>query len=67
MKGMELRIPDDLAKAILAVANATGVPAEKLAHEALRAHFPSPPEALRQEFEAWERAAEEDASKLQLD
>jgi len=64
---MEIKLPNDLADAIIAVATATGLPAEQLACDALRAHFPCPPQALQEEFDAWERASDEDAAKIQPD
>lgn len=64
---MVITLPEELARAVDALAKACGEPAERLVLSALRAHFPPVDEQLQAEFDAWDRASEEDAARLDRD
>lgn len=53
-------VPDDIANSAAQLSKDSGIPAESLLIQALRAHFPPIPEDLQEEFDAFERASDED-------
>jgi hypothetical protein len=57
---MTLSVPADIADAARDAAEKNGDIPEQLLIDALRAYFPPIPQALKQEFEALERASDED-------
>lgn len=57
---MTISIPDDIAHAVESLAARSGKTPERLIIEALGAHFPPIPAELWEEFEALERASDED-------
>jgi len=61
---MTIQIPSEIAQAAEELAQRSGVPAQNLLLEALRAHFPPISPDLQAEFDAWERASDEDSSRL---
>ena len=63
--GLTLTIPDEIARAAEALAEATGDSPEELLLQALRAHFPPLSPELQEEFSAWERASDEDMARLE--
>lgn len=64
---MTITIPTEMAAVIDALSKASGQPADRLVISALQAHFPPVDPELRAEFEAWDRASEEDAARLDRD
>ena len=62
---MELKLPREIADAVRALAMKSGVSAEQLVVNALRAHFPPPPKELQEELDAWELASDEDWASIQ--
>ena len=64
---MELKLPNEIAEAVRALAVKSGVSAEQLVVDALRAHFPPPPRELQEELDAWEQASDEDWARVQPD
>lgn len=58
-------VPDEIAKAVQEVSQRTGEPPEQLLIEALRAHFPPIPDDLQAEFDALERASDEDLARFE--
>jgi predicted transcriptional regulator len=61
---MTIKLPDEIAQAVDALAKASGESADRIVISALRAHFPPVAPELLAEFEAWEQASEEDAARL---
>jgi len=61
---MTIQIPPEIARAAEELAHCSGVSAQELLLEALRAHFPPIPPDLQTEFDAWERASDEDAARV---
>jgi predicted transcriptional regulator len=61
---LTLTVPDEIARAAEALAKATGTSPEVLLIRALQAHFPPLPPDLQDEFDAWERASDEDMARL---
>lgn len=61
---LTITVPDEIAQAARELAEAEGTSAESLLLAALRAHFPPVPPELQEEFDAWERASDEDMAKL---
>ena len=61
---MTVTVPDEIAEAAQELSKHTGVEPEQLPIKALRIHFPPVPPELQAEFEAWDRASEEDALRL---
>jgi len=61
---MMITLPDEIARAVDALARASGETAERLVVSALRAHFPPIDAELQAEFDAWDRASEVDALRL---
>jgi predicted transcriptional regulator len=61
---ISIELPDEIAKAVEQLSRASGRPPEQIVIDALSAHFPPISQDLRDEFEAWEKASEEDAAKL---
>jgi hypothetical protein len=62
---MTITVPDDLAESIEEVSKRSGEAAERLVLNALRAHFPPIPDALREEFDALECASDEDLLRFE--
>ena len=62
---LNITVPDDIAHVARARAQETGLSPEALVLEALRAHFGPLPADLQDEFEAWERASDEDSARFQ--
>jgi hypothetical protein len=60
-----ITVPDEIAEAAEALAKIEGASPEALLLDALRAHFPPVPTELQEEFEAWERASDEDMARLE--
>ncbi len=61
-----VNIPDDIAESANRIAKNMGITTEHLLIDALRAHFPPISDALRDEFDALERASDEDLARLEL-
>lgn len=61
---LTITVPDDIAQAAQALANASGASPEEVLIEALHAHFPPLSAELQEEFDAWERASDEDMARL---
>jgi hypothetical protein len=61
---MTVTVPDEIAEAAQELSKHTGVEPEQLLIKALRIHFPPVPPELQAEFEAWDRASEEDEFRL---
>jgi hypothetical protein len=61
---MELAIPEAIAIEARKAAQKSGTCAETVLLEVLRVHFPPLPDALAVEFEAWDRAADEDSARV---
>ena len=61
---LTLAVPDDIAQAAQHIAAATGTSPEALLLAALKAHFPPVTPELQEEFDAWERASDEDTDQL---
>ncbi len=61
-----LTVPDEIADSAAAVAARCGIQTERLLMDALRAHFPPIPSELRAEFDALERASDEDLLLLDV-
>lgn len=61
---LTITVPDDVAQAAAALAEAAGTTPEALLLTALKAHFPPLSPELQEEFEAWERASDEDMARL---
>lgn len=61
---LTVAVPEDVAASARAIARSTGASAEGLLVQALRAHFPPIPRELQREFDALERAADEDLLEL---
>lgn len=59
---MTIEIPDPIAQEVEKLCKGSGASPEQLVLTALSAHFPPISTELREEFEAWERASEEDAA-----
>ena len=57
---MTLTVPDDIAEFVTDIALKSGGTPDGLLLDALRAHFPPIPDALKDEFDALERASDED-------
>jgi hypothetical protein len=64
---LNLTVPDEIATPARARAREAGVPTEALLLEVLRAHFGPLPTELQEEFDAWERASDEDIARLEAD
>ena len=62
---MTVTVPDEIAEAAQELSKHTGVEPEQLLIQALRIHFPPVPPELQAEFEAWDRASEEDEFRLE--
>ena len=62
---LTLTIPDDIARAAEALAKTAGATPQELLIQALHAHFPPLAPELQAEFEAWERASDEDMARLE--
>ena len=62
---MTLTVPDEIARAAEDMARKSGGSPERLLLDALKAHFPPVPEALRDEFAALERASDEDLHRFE--
>ena len=61
---LTLTVPDEIARAAQALAQAAGRSPEEVLLQALRAHFPPLSPELQEEFDAWERASDEDMARL---
>ena len=64
---MTLTTPDDIARSAAQIAISSGVSPEHLLLQALQAHFPSVSPELQWEFDAWERASDEDMARLDME
>jgi hypothetical protein len=62
---LTLLVPDEIAEAAQELSQRYGQTPEQLLLQALRAHFPPIPDALRAEFEALERASDEDFKRFE--
>ena len=58
--GLTLTVPDEIARVVEEMSQRSGLPSEQLLLEALWAHFPPIPDELQAEFDALERASDED-------
>jgi hypothetical protein len=61
---LTLTVPEEIAAAAEQLAATSGTTPEALLIAALKAHFPPVPLALQEEFEAWERASDEDMARI---
>lgn len=59
-----LTVPDDIATVAQEMAKGTDATPEELLLEALKAHFPATPADLQAEFDAWDKASDEDFARL---
>jgi hypothetical protein len=64
---LKITVPEEIAHVARARARESGVSAETLVLEALRAHFGPLPTELQDELEAWERASDDDLARLEGD
>jgi len=64
--GIVLHVPDDIAVAAQDLAAKSGLDANRVLLDALRAHFPPVPPELRAEFDSLERASDHDFLMLSL-
>jgi hypothetical protein len=62
---LTITIPDEIARAAKVLAKQSGESPEALLIRALQAHFPVLPPELQEEFDAWERASDEDMARLE--
>jgi predicted transcriptional regulator len=62
---LTITVPDEIARAAEELATASGESPEALLIRALQAHFPPLPRELQDEFDAWERASDEDMARLE--
>jgi len=62
---MTLTVPEDIAQSAAELAKTSGLSAEGLLLQALHAHFPPITPELQAEFDAWERASDEDMARLE--
>lgn len=62
---MTVIVPDEIARAAERMARKAGTSANHLVLQALRAHFPPIPDALQVEFDAMERASDEDMAAFE--
>ena len=62
---MTISIPDSIAQAVEDLAARSGKTPERLILEALGAHFPPVPVELWEEFQALERASDEDFARFE--
>ena len=62
---MTILIPDSIAQAVEDLAARSGKTPERLIIEALGAHFPLVPVELWEEFQALERASDEDFARFE--
>jgi hypothetical protein len=66
---LTITVPDEIARAAEAKAAASGTSAESLLLRALESIFAVPPapisEELREEFDAWEQASDEDMARVE--
>lgn len=62
---MTIQVPDEIAKAAKVLSKSTGVSAEQLLVDALRAHFPPITPELQAELDAWELASDQDAARVE--
>lgn len=60
-----ISIPDDIAHAVEDLAARSGMTPERLILDALGAHFPRIPAELQDEFDALERASDEDFARFE--
>ena len=61
---LTITVPDDIARAAEVLAKASGASPEELLLRALQAHFPPVPFELQGEFDAWDRASDEDMALI---
>ena len=61
---MILTIPDEIARAAQELAESGNLSPQDLLLRALQAHFPPLDSELQDEFDAWERASDEDMARL---
>ena len=59
-----LTVPDEIAQAVEELAQRSGETPEKILINALSAHFPPIPVELQAEFDALERASDEDFASI---
>ena len=64
---MTITIPDEIAQAAEEMARSSGTSPEQLLLQALQAHFPPVSSELQDEFDAWERASDEDMTRLEAE
>jgi predicted transcriptional regulator len=64
---MTIQIPSEIVQAVEELAHRSGVPAQNLLLDALRAHFPPISLELQTEFDAWDRASNEDGGRIDQD
>ena len=62
---MTLIVPDEIAKAVNELSLRSGQSPERLLISAIRAHFPPVPNDLQEEFEALERASDDDLAQFE--
>ena len=62
---LTLSVPDDIAAAVEELAARSGQTPEQLLLNALWAHFPPIPAALKDEFDALELASDEDFARFE--
>ena len=62
---LTITVPDEIARAVDALAKASGESPQALLIQALQAHFPPLPPELQEEFDAWERTSDEDMARLE--
>ena len=61
---LTIEVPEEIVRAAAVLAQRAGTTPEALLIDALKAHFPPVPSELQEEFDAWERASDEDMAKL---
>lgn len=61
---LTLTVPEEIARAAEALGASSGTSPEALLIQALEAHFPPLAADLQAEFDAWERASDEDLARL---
>jgi predicted transcriptional regulator len=65
MMSLTITVPDEVADSVQEISRRSGRTAERILLDALRAHFPPIPQDLRDEFDALERASDEDLARFE--